>query len=92
MAKEHNVTANFSATSSMTCDAKVVRGQESWTYIRWALAIAIGFEVLIFGMVPLPWKLAALVAVPITAWQFLSNGWVHNKLLALKGKIESKPR
>ena len=82
--------------SKITVDPKVVRGKESWAYIYVALAFALAIEGTIIQMItplvfPYNILLYALTSA-VTVWLFLFNGRFHNKLIALKGSYESKPR
>ncbi len=46
-------------------------------------------------MTPLtfPWNVLVFIGVAaVTIWQFIENGWVHNKLIGLKNKYEDKAR
>ena len=82
--------------ASDAVDAKVKRGQESWSYFYTTLGFALTIETGIAGLIaPLrwPWNLTSLfVAGAITAYLFLDNGWFQNKLIAIKIRFEEKPR
>jgi hypothetical protein len=86
----------FAAKMSDSIDARVKRGQESWTYIYMVLGFAITIEGTIVSMIePLrfPWNLVVYALVAITTFRlFLFSGWVHNKLIGLKIRYESTAR
>lgn len=81
---------------SVTVDAKVRRGPESWAYIYTVLGFTVTIESTVIGMMtPLtfPWNLAVFIGVAaLTAWQFIENSWLHNKLIGLKNRYENKLR
>ncbi len=67
---------------SVTVDAKVKRGPESWAYIYTILGFTVTIESTVIGMMtPLifPWNIVAFIGVAaLTAWQFIENSWLHN--------------
>jgi hypothetical protein len=79
----------------VTVDAKVKRGPESWSYIYITLGFVLSIEGTIVGMTPLvfPWNIItyAIVAI-VTGWFWTESGWLHNKLIGLKNRYETKPR
>jgi hypothetical protein len=92
---EHNVAVEAKIGSSVSLDAKVQRGQESWTYIYITLGFAISIEGTVIAMTPLtfPWNVILYVIVAfLTGWAWIDSGWLHNKLIGLKGRYETKPR
>jgi len=80
----------------VTLDASVRRGSESWAYIYTVLGFLVVIEATVIGMmtpVQFPWIIALFLAIAaITTWQFIDNGWLHNKLIGLKIRYENKPR
>jgi hypothetical protein len=74
----------------------VTRGPETWTYVYVALAVVLGIEGVVVALwepVKFPWNVTVfLVVAAFTIWMFLDNAWVHDKLVRLKNKFESKAR
>ena len=81
---------------SVTDDAKVRRGSNSWIFIYVALGFALLIEGKIVQMIePLrfPGGLAVYAALSVvTFWLFICNGWFQNKLIGLKNRYEDKAR
>jgi hypothetical protein len=81
---------------TVTVNATVKRGPQSWAYIYVALGFALSIEGTIIGMVtPLlfPWNLVIYAFLGfITFWLFINNGWFQNKLLGIKNSYEEKAR
>ena len=95
MAKKIRATMEAKAEGGVTVDAKVQRGQESWTFIYITLGFAISIEGTVISMMPLsfPWNVIIYVIVAfLTGWAWIESGWVHNKLLGIKARYETKAR
>jgi hypothetical protein len=82
------------AKSEVSVQLHVKRGQESWTFIYIVMAIALGIEIGIVQLLPLPsnwWNIAMLAfLIPLTIWLFLRNFWLQDVLIGLKGRYENK--
>lgn len=93
---EHQVNVSVTGGSKVTANASVKRGPESWSYIYTVLGFVVAVEATVIGMMtPLtfPWNIVLFVIVAaITIWQFIENGWLHNKLIGLKIRYENKAR
>jgi hypothetical protein len=92
---EHNATVEAKSGSSVSVDAKVQRGPQSWNYIYITLGFVISIEGTIVGMTPLAFPFNVIVyaiIAAITGWFWLNSGWLHNKLIGLKNRYETKPR
>lgn len=72
---------------------EVHRGPDSWGFIYIALGLALGLELALISMAfDKPWNYCiAMLLAAFTIWQFLTNGWLHNKLIGWKLKYEGKP-
>ena len=95
MAKKIKATMEAKGEGGVTVDAKVQRGQESWTFIYIALGFAISIEGTVISMMPLsfPWNVIIYVIVAfLTGWAWIESDWVHNKLLGIKARYETKER
>jgi hypothetical protein len=87
-----SASSNINGSGNLIADAQIVRGQQSWSFIRWALALVLGIEAVFIGMIAMPWKIAAyFIALAMTLWLFDKNR-VHEALLKVRDTIESKPR
>lgn len=83
------------ADTSVSIKTGVTRGPESWAYIYIALGFVVSIEGTIIQMLPItfPYNIISYLAVAAaTAWGFLDNGWVQNKLVGLKTRYEMKSR
>jgi hypothetical protein len=80
----------------LTVDAGVVRGPQSWAYIYTVLGFLVTIESTVIGMMtPLTFPsniVVFVVLAAISVWLFIESEWVHDKLLALKTRYESKAR
>jgi hypothetical protein len=59
------------------------------------LGFAISIEGTVISMTPLsfPWNVIVYVIVAfLTGWAWIESGWLHNKLLGIKGRYETKAR
>ena len=81
---------------SVTVNAEVKRRPESWAYFATFLGFVVTIESTVIGMItPLifPRNIVVFVGVAaVTIWQFIENGWLHNKLIGLKNWYEDKLR
>lgn len=75
---------------------RVKRGPQSWAYFYLILAITISIESSVIQMIkPLeyPRNIAVFLGcAAITGYLILANGWVQNKLIAVKNFYEEKER
>jgi hypothetical protein len=94
MPASHQASVNIRGNSSFRADAKVIRGRQSWAFIRTVLAFVVGVELAIIPLLAdFPWNaILCIVAVALTVSWFLCNGWLHEKLIGLKNSYEDKPR
>ena len=85
----------MSIDAKVRLDAKVQRGQESWTYIYITLGFALSIEGTLIAMTPLifPWNVIVYAIVAfLTGWFWIESGWFQNKLIGLKSRYERKAR
>jgi hypothetical protein len=81
--------------ATMTVDAKVRRGPESWAFIYIALGFALTIESTVISMIPnaFPWNIFGYAAIAAaTTWLFIESDWFQGKLLGMKSRYESKLR
>lgn len=79
----------------MSIQPGVKRGQQSWTYIYIAMGLVISIEGTVIQMTPLTYPsnlIVYFVVTVLTIWLFLTNGWLHNKLIGLKNSYEDTAR
>jgi hypothetical protein len=81
---------------SVTLEAKVTRGPESWNFIYVMLGFTLTIEATVVTMIePLkfPYNLVVYALVLLgTGWLFLDCGWFQNKLIGWKNTYEGKSR
>lgn len=71
---------------------KIKRGPESWMYIYTTLGFTLTIEGTIFSILPFCWLyrlLVLFVVFLLTIYLFLKSGWLQNKLILLKIKMEN---
>jgi hypothetical protein len=87
--------ASFSGSSTSSVDAKVLRGQLSWTYfyVAWGFLISIeGTFIAMWEPLKFPSNIVAyIIAIAATTWLLFFNPSVKNKLIALKNWYENIP-
>lgn len=80
--------------TTVTVDAKVKRGPESWAFIYTWLGFGLTIEAGFVGLFPFfPWTVIAYVILAaITVHLFINSGWFQNKLIGMKNDYEARAR
>ena len=73
----------------------VRRGSESWEFIRWFLAIALGVELTLILSLEASLSDRVFLSMLVGGLTYrlcMNNGWVQNKIVGIKVKYETKWR
>jgi hypothetical protein len=81
--------------ASVTFEAGVRRGPESWNYFYMVGGVALAILLAIIPVLDIPWwaRVIYLVCAAVfVVGVIISSGWLHNMLIGLKNRYEGKFR